>query len=177
LFRATKLQTRHRSLRISTVAHQQRHNAAEKDHSPAAMRSLRCEPAASDPSPRATTTTTKAKAKQARQVGNHRTTSARPPSASTTAPRPSRQAPLTHQATTPPLRAEGEGGAGRRAQVGDEGRIQTGLGRPVSPRCVRDLCPVHRRFALSICFGRWIRGCCGRGSQRDVVEGRKRGGD
>ena len=66
------------------MVHQQRHNAAEKDHSPAAMRSLRCEPAASDPSPRATTTT-KAKAKQARQVGNHRTTSARPPSASTTA--------------------------------------------------------------------------------------------
>ena len=98
-FRATKLQTRHRSHRISTAAHQQRHNAAEKDHPPAAKRSLRCEPnpVGSDPSPRSTTTN--AKAKPARQPHHHRTSSARPPSASTT--------------TTRPQRAEGKEGAAR----------------------------------------------------------------
>jgi len=35
---------------------------------------------------------------------------------------------------------------------GDEGRIQTGPGRPVSPLCLHDLRPVHYRFALLICL-------------------------
>jgi hypothetical protein len=87
--------------------------------------------------------------------GNRTTTAPAAPGRQAPAPpRPSRQA---HHPPPPPGHhptAASRGSGALRPDVtgGDEGRIQTGPGRPVPPRCLRDLRPVHRRFALSICL-------------------------
>lgn len=135
---------RHRSQRFGTMAHQQRRNAAEKNHPPAAKRSLRCEPnpAASGPS---TTTTNGPTPRPNRQADKRHHRALKQPDTTQPTTRP----PAHHH---PHEKSEPRERKDRRVPAGDEGRIQTGPGRPVSPRCVRDLRPVHRRLALSICL-------------------------
>jgi hypothetical protein len=126
------------------MAHQQRHNAAEKNHPAAAKRSLRCEPnpAASGPS---TTTTNGPTPRPNRQADKRHHRALKQPDTTQPTTRP----PAHHH---PHEKSEPRERKDRRVPAGDEGRIQTGPGRPVSPRCVRDLRPVHRRLALSICL-------------------------
>jgi hypothetical protein len=52
----------------------------------------------------------------------------------------------------PPNRSEPRGRRDRRTPARDEGRIQTGPGRPISLRCHQDLRLVHHRFVLSFCL-------------------------
>jgi len=159
-----------RSHRISTQGPAAATQRRRKGPSTCWKRSLRFEASLARPRPmpvRAVATGTAYYKRQGRTGrGSRKACSDRTTSTRTTAPEPH---PPPNR-SEPAGRRERERPGGSVVADGDEGRIQTDPGRRVPPRCRRDLRPVRRRFALSICLstvgfgGRGVRGVTGRSS-------------